>query len=125
MKKLLLALLVLGNFLGSAHASDIEISSMECEVSNLFGYKLGTATLEGTEILMDFGMLGNLLWVNEVSANSIVAMTKGQSWDYTFAFDQLFSLEQNEYTGTLYQQYVMGYGGPKLPFGKLSCQLLF
>ncbi len=125
MKKLLLVLLALGSFLRSAQASEIEITSMECEVTNLLGYKLGTASLQGTEILMDFGMFGNLLWVNEVSENTIVAMTKGQSWDYTFSFTEKFSLEKNEYTGRLYQKYVMGYGGPNIPFAKLSCQLLF
>lgn len=125
MKKFLLVLLTLGLYLGSANSKEIEISSMECEVTNFFGYKLGTAELQGSEILMNFGMFGNLLWINEISENAIVAMTKDQSWDYIFAFEEKFALEQNEYTGILYQQYVMGYGGPKIPFAKLSCQLLF
>ena len=125
MRKMTLIMIALFAFTQGLPAAEIEITSMECEVSNLMGYKIGSATLKGAEILIDYGIAGNLLWINQVSEDSIVAMTKGQSWDYTFAFDEKFDLDLNEYEGTLYQQYVMGYGGPKMPIASLHCQVLF
>lgn len=124
MKKLSLIVLLITTFTAFASANDMTVKSMNCELENFIGVQVGTATLEGGQVFMKSGFLANLLWVNETTENSVLAMTKGQSWNYIFKFDESFISGEAEYEGTLYQQYALGLGGPRLPMAKLYCLVI-
>lgn len=124
MKKLGLIVLFIATFTVSTGASELSVKSMNCELENFVGVQVGTATLEGGQVFLKSGFLANLLWVNVTTENSVSAMTKGQSWDYIFEFDESFTLGEAEYEGTLYQQYALGFGGPRLPIAQLYCQVI-
>lgn len=123
MKKL--GLLTLFTLALTSNAFALDIKSMNCEVYNFAGLKLGTADLEGGQVFMKLGVFANLLWVNKTTENTVVAMTKGQTWDYIFKFEEDFSEDTQEYEGILSQQYALGFAGPQIPFAKINCKVFF